>query len=510
MIKLAGIFQNGMVLQRRKPIRIWGSTDKTQKVQIFLDEELLLEHKLTEGDFSIELPAQEAAWDVNLKFVEADGTELLLAGVDIGEVWIAGGQSNMEFILFYDREGDEMIEKAEDEHYRFYDVGRFAFEGEREEGLKKDAVHWDKWVKYCKEDAPWFSAAGTYFARILRKELEVPVGIVGCNWGGTSASSWIDADILRADKLLKVYTDAYDKRVAKLDMEKYRRENRKEREQIASEQAMRDRDIRMKVETIVPPAFMVKLNGRLTRLINSAGPHSDKRPGGLYEMMLKQIVGFTCQGVIWYQGESDDMYPDMYARLFTKLIQCWRKDWKEELPFLFTQLAPFEEWLGCSGKNYPIIREQQQMVEDSVENVWMTSIMDAGSRYDIHPKDKRPVGERLAFLALGKIYGKTGCCQAPRMEQILRKENQIHIVFAHAPNGLETKKGLIDLFEVKAGRKPIAVSAKVSGNEVILTLPDKIKKKTPLMISFAYQPYCEMVLWNTEGFAARPFAPIEI
>lgn len=127
--------------------------------------------------------------------------------------------------------------------------------------------------------------------------------------------------------------------------------------------------------------------------------------------MLKEIIGYSAQGVIWYQGETDDKKPQMYGKLFSAMIACWRRDWKEKnaamdrLPFLFVQLAPFGTWRDNSSESYPVLRCQQEFVSKSVQDVYMTCISDIGNVYDIHPKVKKPVGQRLAQLAVKYIYG---------------------------------------------------------------------------------------------------------
>ncbi len=504
MLRLAEIFQDGMVLQRNKKVRLWGITDQAQTITAFLNGEKLAETQAGEGEFALVLPAREALEDGELRILGSAGEEVVLREVDFGEVWIAGGQSNMEFLLKFDREADAVIEAAEDPHFRFYDVGKYAFEGEKEEGLK-DGSHWDRWMKYVPEEAPWFSAVGTYFALRLREKLQVPVGVVGCNWGGTSASAWVEEELLREDSKLRVYTDDYDKAVKKLNLAKYEKQNFKFRQNQSGEKARQDSDRIMKQESLKAPGAGILLMSKLFGT-QPMGPHDEHRPGGLYRTMQQKIAGYACQGVIWYQGESDDIHARLYKRLFETLIDCWRRDWGEQLPFLFVQLAPFEAWMATSGKQYPMLRHQQQKVEDTVPRTWMASIMDVGSRYDIHPKDKRPVGERLALLALHEVYGGEEPCLSPRVEAIYREDGQIRVAFAHAENGLEARGEIAGLFRLEKNRKPIICEAAVGGSEVVLTAPE-LAGTDPVWIAFAYEPYCEMKLYSREGLPARPFAP---
>ena len=196
MITLARPFQSGMTLQRGKKIKIWGRSDCEQTVCAYLNGKKLSEFSLSAGDFAIYLPPQEAAEGAVL---EIGGVRL--ENVDIGEVWLAGGQSNMEFALACDFDGADTISRADDVHLRQYTVGRYLYVGEREENPKKEP-YFDRWISFGREGAPFFSAVGAYFARELRAKLGVPVALLACNLGGTPALAWIDRRIWERDEEL--------------------------------------------------------------------------------------------------------------------------------------------------------------------------------------------------------------------------------------------------------------------------------------------------------------------
>ena len=219
MIRLARIFQDGVTLQRRMPIRIWGTSDMHQTVSVALNGETLLENAEIGQTFSLVLPVQEAAENARLSITGTYDT-VELERVNIGEVWIAGGQSNMEFLLRYDKDGKTEIASADDDGLRFYDVGEYSFP-EEESRSHKDSTGWDKWMTFRPEQAEYFSAVAVYFAKELRRCLGVPVGVVGCNWAGTTASSWTDESWLAADPDLRSYLDDYADAVKDLDMEEY-------------------------------------------------------------------------------------------------------------------------------------------------------------------------------------------------------------------------------------------------------------------------------------------------
>lgn len=504
MIQLARIFQNGMTLQRQKPIKIWGSTDCLQQVAVALNGAVLLENIAIEGDFALTLPPQEAMTDAVLTITGTkDAVEL--TNVDIGEVWIAGGQSNMEFLLRYDAEGDAQIAPANDEHFRFYDVGEYSFP-EEEATSKKDNTSWDKWLTFKPEWAEYFSAVGVYFAKQLRTNLNVPVAIVGCNWGGTTASSWTEESYLAADPDLKEYLDDYAKATENLDMDEY---IARHEAYLALEGDPETAPIMRRVlEGNISTWEMIKAIPFMRKMAKypiPMGPRNQNAPGCLYRMMLKQIAGFAARGVIWYQGESDDIKAQMYDKLFTAMIRCWRDTWQEELPFLFVQLAPFGKWMGGTGDKYPILRQKQEIVSKTVPGCYMASIMDSGMEKDIHPKCKRPVGERLALLARGKIYGESILCDAPEFQSAEVEDGKLLLKFANAGSGLEIRGKSLNAIKITQNGKPVKRSKVSVNGDTLKIRADEIKKNDAVKVSFAWVAYCEVNLYNSAGLCAKPF-----
>ena len=192
-------------------------------------------------------------------------------------------------------------------------------------------------------------------------------------------------------------------------------------------------------------------------------------PGSLYEHMLKTIAPYGIRGFLWYQGESDDepgkqcLYRDMLAAL----IGDWRALWKDAgLPFLFVQLPGWENWLldGPGNRDYMTIRSCQEMAARTVSNAYLCSISDAGEQMDIHPKDKKVVGERLALLARGHVYGESLLCDAPMAESIRRDGSRIEIVFQNAEGGLKVKGDAVEALhvypvEISGAEKPACEEA---------------------------------------------------
>ena len=452
-MELARVFNDGMVLQRNIPICIWGRSETTQPLMVHLNGKFLCETKVTAGEFTIQLPAQSAMEDAVLEI-----GDITLRHVDIGEVWVAGGQSNMEFMLQFDQDGAAEIASANDSHLRTYIVGQYSYSGEREVGYKAWNP-WDRWLPFAPEHAAELPAAAVYFAKELRAK-GVPVGILSCNWGGTTASAWTERKRLEADPILRVYTDAFDQMAAGLDMARYQAIRTAVRPAMASPESQAMSQMLMR-NTFHPSELQKKLaaqgSGNSSTFSNIPGidpntlsmeelmlegPGDKNEPGALFENMVTEIAGYTVRGVIWYQGESDEHHANIYARLFRTMIENWREAWTKKsaaqtrLPFLFVQLAPYGVWLENTSENYPELRRQQQIVADTVPDTHMITIGDVGNVYDIHPKAKRPVGHRLALLARKYIYHEAELlADAPRAIRTERQADILRVYFANA-NGL--------------------------------------------------------------------------
>ncbi len=333
-----------MILQRDQLLRIPVVSAGAKHVRLLLNGAVVGEQNVDTGEAFLELPPQPASTDCEL-VVEWEDGEKEFRDVSFGEVWIAGGQSNMEFPLDYDQTFTSVVQ-MNDPLIHYYEEGKYAFEGEREEGLKVDAPYWNRWLPFSSEYTPRFSAVAAYFALELRKNLPgVPIGIVSCCWGGTSAACWLAEEDLESDQDLKrLYLDPYRENLKRLDVESYIQRDRQERERAQTEGARKGTANVMRGS----PEFFMKLISKLYANAQpiQPGPRAAERPAGLYSTMLLPIAGYPCAGVIWYQGESDDSRAEVYDKLFAAMICRWRKLWNRNIPFLFVQVASFQKKSG--------------------------------------------------------------------------------------------------------------------------------------------------------------------
>lgn len=512
-IKTGILFQDGCVLQRDKEIPVWGEGPEGAEITVFLEESRAV-CRVKDGKWKCVLPPRKAARGLTMT-VTCDGETIKIQDISVGEVWIAGGQSNMEYFLCYDADWETMKTAESNPEIHMFNVPRLAYPGH-----EKDVSECGYWFGEGDKAWPYFSTPGYSFARSIQPILKVPVGIIGCNWGGTSASTWMK-EVCLQEAPLDIYLEEYKAAIAGKDPEALKKASV---EAFALEDSKEHREEWAKVMY----GFSLKeqkewQENQEEAPENPMGPYNVGRPGGLYHQMLETIIPCGARGVLWYQGESDEGHADIYDRLFEAMIGCWRESFCQELPFLFVQLAPYGTWLGGTGEKYPELRCRQEMVSRRVPGAYMTSVMDLGMYEDIHPKHKKEVGERLALLARGKVYKEELLCEPPALLGAERKGKKIILHFAHAGVGLWRKektpeaepeaelpspltgpREMEDGFQVLQGEKPLEIGkVRLWGNEVILHVPSLSEEKCA--VSFAQVPYIRVRIYNSADLPMKPF-----
>lgn len=506
MIKPAMIFGPHMTLQRNKKIAIWGKADTNRIIEVKLsDMKSGVKTKTdSKGDWSVLLPEHKAARDMALIITDGQDT-VWIQDVRIGEVWIAGGQSNMEFYLKFDKEWNEVSQTVCPD-ITFFDYPEVSFEKQLEQ---MDYSKFGIWRTCFPENLPYYSAVAFYFAHKLYETQRIPIGIVGCNFGGTPACAWMDEKILTGTPGA-CWIEHYKKDLEQIDMATYEEDFLRNPVNDHTDPLKQSDDM---TGRILSPGLSREEQKELLEQFSEnmdssalltflTGPWSEKRPGGLYETMLKKIVPYTARGIIFYQGESDEQYADTYEYMLAELIRQWRVLWKEELPFLMVQLAPFEEWMGSTGERYPILREAQEKVSKRLEQVYLCSSSDAGMQWDIHPKEKRKIGERLAMLARGHVYGEVIDCEPPEVSSVTCEANHIVVQFHHA-EGLHLEGEQLEALKVCDPRGNILQPDEILIENGKLHLYGRWPQN--IQIEFAWSPYYKVNLYNKWKNPAKPF-----
>lgn len=412
-IILPSIFSDNMMFQQKKAIRIWGKADKGELITVSFNGQ----EKSTETNDSL--------WSVELDPIAYGGPyEMIIVGkkdtiiinnIMVGEVWVAGGQSNMKRTLAQIYSPEEVMSIANDSMIRIY---YSPVNGSATPIFDNPG----KWTEAYSGAAQHCSAVAWFFAQKLRNNLNVPVGIINTAVGGSSAQQWMSMEALKSDQYFHNYVP----------------DNQKVDEYIkAICEGEKRLDEKSKTFSSLWYRFM-QIDIRFYKTLNT----------GLFNGMLAPIMPFNVCGIIWYQGEANT-HPERaieYRKLFPALINDWRKGFKDnDLPFLFVQLTTFG---NQPDRDWPLLREAQQYTADIVENTGMAVTIDLGMKNDIHPPWKKPVGYRLALIASNKVYGKDVEYSAPRYEKMDVTEEKVILYFNSYNGGLKQKGEKLSDFEI--------------------------------------------------------------
>lgn len=489
---IAPIFTDLMVLQRDTKIPVWGRAADGCKIKVEICDKTM-ETEAVNGHWRVDLPPLSSGGPYSMK-IQSSTSEFILEDILVGEVWLAGGQSNMEFALSNSLNGKKEADKANFKNIRYYDVPKIAYE--EVENTDFPESEW----KICNpENAGKLSAVAFHFAKSVFEELKIPIGIVGCNWGGTSASCWMSEEYLRSDEKTRVYLDEYFDCIGSVSEEEYENRIKAYEGQLA--------DYRQGVEQIK----ITDPDASQTMIQKLAGPYpwpppmgkkSSRRPAGLYHTMLKKVIPYGIRGVIFYQGEEDTNKAGYYKKLFELMMKNWREDWNNKvLPFLFVQIAYFND--QEPGKNWALLREAQLRTMLCDENTAMAVITDCGEKDNVHPFNKKPVGERLALLARAKVYGQDIECYGPTYRSMRIEDNKIVLTFDHAEGGLVTMNGELKGLKI-CGEDKNFVNAKADIRNNTLQVYTK-EVKHPIAVRYGWANYMDVNLYNKEGLPASPF-----
>lgn len=472
-VRLPAIISNNMVLQQKNKVALWGWASAGEKVSI----------RTSWNDKTTSTTAgADGKWLTWVKTTAAGGpytvvfrasNEIRINNVLLGEVWLASGQSNMEFFVAKTRSSsytgvlnyEAEIKAANYPLIRQIDVAN-KNAADPQEDFKGD------WKICSPNTVDTFSAVAYYFALRLHKETGYPIGIINSTWGGTAAESWTKKEVLLADNELAVTVRRYDSLVAAYP------------------------DALSRYNTALEKWKLDSVNQRKPASV--VRPNPDKAPFRLYNAMIAPLKPYTLRGVIWYQGESNAERAWQYRKLFPAMIANWREDFKNKsLPFYFVQISPHR------SQNAEI-RDAQLYTYHTVPHTGMAVTIDNGDSLDIHPRNKKLVGERLSLWALRNEYGQKDLVFSGPLYRSMRTDgNKIRIRFDHTDGGLLSEGGALKEFTV-AGDDEVFLPAKavIEGNEVVVW-SEQVSR--PAAVRFAWSNVPHPNLYNKAHLPASPF-----
>jgi len=444
-LTLPPIFANEMILQRDKPVNIWGQSFAGDTITVSFGD-ASVETTVEKEDWSVQLPAMPAS---------AEGRTLTVAGRDgtksftdvlVGEVWLAGGQSNMSWHI-----RQEIDDKTFD-MLRNYDFGGQIRVYQQE--FSKDGIKTEGWFKTHPlteqpKDLQW-SVVGLHFAKYLHTHLKVPVAIVQAATGNLSIQSFMTEEVLAASGL---------------------------------------------------PAHP------------NSGTVDVHTTGFSYDRYVRDVIPFSARGALWVHGEANASQYAIYDQLLQKLIAEWRDKSGQDLTFLIAQLPSHSQFWDRldykGGMNWRYMREAVTKAVKNTSNTAEIVTIDAMFEwFNIHPTDKKPIGDRFGLAARAVAYGEEVLYKSPSYKSHTVNDDTVTIEFHDAPNGLKVDgyytQSVVNGFMLAGDDLKFrnATATIVNGNQIQVRSPDV---PNPVHIRYNFIQAPQSNLCSTEGLPVNPF-----
>lgn len=427
------IIADNMVLQRNDSVTIWGwTTHTTEEITVTGNwNNVPVKTKAFQGRWEVKLPTSEAggSYSITIK----GHKELIISNVMLGEVWLASGQSNMQWssVHGFDNAKEE-VSQAGYPNIRLFNVPQI-------QSATKQLDVPAEWEECSPESIVEFSAVAYFFARHLHQNL--PIGIINSSWGGTNAEVWVEEEVINNDpELLKA------------------------------------------------------------QQVQSDAPWKSTQPAYMFNSMIAPLVPFSIAGTIWYQGESNRLAPHSYTKLFTGLIDNWRRNWGYNFPFYYVQIAPFK----YQEKDAGVLVREAQLKAMKHDNVGMVVVSDIGNIKNIHPGNKQDVGKRLGNWALSQTYNYPDITvSGPIYKGMEVRGKEISIDFDYAESGLVKKGKKLSHFEISGADKVFVKAKAVISRDKVVVRSKKVKE--PVAVRFAWDNIAEPNLFNKENLPASAF-----
>ena len=452
---LPKILGHNMVLQRNKPIPVWGTATKGEKVTVTFTGQTKTTVTNDSGHWEVKLSPLKASETPREMVIKGQNT-IVLKNILVGEVWLCSGQSNMEYAM---RKNSKLFDKVRGRHPREDDLltannSNIRIFLVRRKYMSPDSTH-AGWAPAIASEVLLkdFSAVGYFFAKNLYAKLHIPVGIISSAVPGSRIEPWIQVEKMNVSPKLK--------------------------------------------------------DGKILEPLTTDGGD----PGKFYTTMIQPLIPFALKGFLWYQGESGCFLNEniRYAYKQKALIENWRTDWNDlKAPFYFVQIAPYnysasKDVRPHSTDNLPEFWESQALTL-KLPNTGMITITDlVDSIVDLHPGYKWEVGRRLSLVALNKTYGfKDIVCSGPTFKSMKMQKSAIEITFDNIGDGLISRDGKPLTWFSVAGTdgKFVPATAEIRGNKVIVSSPEVA---SPVNVRFAWNEAAQSNFTNREGLPAVPF-----
>jgi sialate O-acetylesterase len=469
-LKVPLLYGENMVLQRNKPIHFEGTANYNDKITVEFNNKTKTTVTDFNGNWKIAFEAMPAGGPFPLKFA-SDKSSITINNVYVGEVWLASGQSNMDFKVQSMKSATKVLKDSLNNAIFLFSMDGKSSSGKKftkDELLNCNATDYFEasgWQKTTAENLKNFSAVAYAFAYNLQKKLNIPVAIICNAIGGSPIQSWISRETME-----QTHTT--------VDL-------------------LNDTRLNPLVDSWV--AERIELNMKDAKKTNIKARHP-YQPTLLFDAGILPLKNYGIKGVIWYQGESNAEQPELHSKLFKLLVKDWRFHFKNpEFPFYFVQLS------GIERPTWGLFRDSQRKLL-AIPNTGMAVSLDVGNKTDVHPKKKWIVGERLSKIALHKNYNFPNKYSGPLLDFVNVLGNKLQVYFKHA-EGLTTSNNgeVTDIFIANSDKIFVPAKAKINNNTLEVWSSEV---KNPRYVKYGYTPFSNGNLINKHGLPASTFSNI--
>jgi sialate O-acetylesterase len=479
-VRLPHVLSDHMVLQRDRPVPVWGWADPNESVTVTFAGQNLNTKADAAGHWQVQLQPLSVNAKPQVMTVKGHNT-LTVQDILVGEVWLCSGQSNMAFALRSASNAADAIAKAKYPLIRLLNAPRTIAAEPRHDLTMR-------WELCQPHTAPTFSAVGYFFGRDLFEKLNVPIGLIESDWGGTRIQAWTPQVGLEAVPQLKG-----DLQWIHTQQAKYQQMKKSLIPAVAAWLSEAQAAEKQNQPIPDPPAWP-----------GHPIASSQQNPTALYNGMIAPIVPFALRGTIWYQGEANVAEGSFYLERLQGLIQGLRTVLKNpDMPFGIVELAPYA--YGGDRENLPKLWEAQSDAARKIPHVGVAVITDHGNLHNIHPTEKEPTGHRLALWALATVYDQKGLAyRGPVFDKMEIQNASARLRFTQTAGGLVSSDGkpLSGWSIAGADKQFVPAAATIDGDSVVVH-SDKVPH--PAAVRYGWDPQTPMNFANKAGLPAEPF-----
>jgi sialate O-acetylesterase len=437
------LFSDNMVLQREKPIKVWGEVLANEPVTITFADQVFTTQCDANGKFAVYLPAKNVSSEIYTMKIKANADSVIYSNIVIGDVYLCGGQSNMAFKVTSIK-SDQLANAKADSNYpnlRHFEAAKIVNGGVLTGDVDKP------WIGANSERVLDWSAVAFFVGRDLHKHLNIPIGLINVSHGGTPSDAFISPEAYASDPVLNA----------------------------------------------------------AKRPDGTGVGYYYQTPSSIYNAKVSKIVGYPIKAVLWYQAEANAVYWQNFKTIFKGLLKDWRTKWNEPaLPWIFVQLPTYEPTNDPTFMTWAETRDIQLQVWKEDPNTGMAVTMDLGNPNDIHPTDKYNVAKRMLPIVKAMVYGENVIHKSPVYKSHKVVGSDVFVTFENSGSGLKSVKEITE-FEIAAADKvyKAATAVLLPDNSIKLS---NATLTNPIYVRYAFRNNSTISIFTSDEFPL-PLSP---